>query len=142
MDSSGDFVVSWQSYGQDTSGGGIYAQRYKNDGTKNGSEFKVNTYITSDQTKPSVSMRNNGDFFITWGSRNQDGSNYGIFGQRYTSTGLTNGIEFQVNSYTTGNQVLPSVALDNDGDFVITWSGPGTGDNGIEGVFLRRYTFN
>ena len=28
MDSSGDFVIAWDSYGQDGSGYGIYAQRY------------------------------------------------------------------------------------------------------------------
>ena len=31
------------------------------------------------------------------------------------------GHEFQVNTYTTSNQVHPSVAVDADGDFVVVW---------------------
>ena len=31
------------------------------------------------------------------------------------------GPEFQVNSYTTNNQWFPSVAADDDGNFVVVW---------------------
>jgi hypothetical protein len=47
------------------------------------------------------------------------------------------GIEFQVNLYTPGQQFRPSVALDSDGDFIVTWYG-------IQGpridILARRYT--
>jgi hypothetical protein len=36
------------------------------------------------------------------------------------------GAEFQVNSYTTGGQVLSSVAVDADGDFVVVWRSAGS----------------
>ncbi len=29
--------------------------------------------------------------------------------------------EFRVNTFTTGNQFDPAVAMDDDGDFVVTW---------------------
>ena len=48
-------------------------------------------------------------------------SDYGIFGQRYASDGSLIGGEFQVNTFTTGLQLTPAVAMDDDGDFVVVW---------------------
>src|SRR2546428_713996 len=42
-DAAGDFVVAWQSYGQDGSKYGIYAKRYSAAGAAQGGEFRVNT---------------------------------------------------------------------------------------------------
>ena len=47
------------------------------------------------------------------------------------------GPEFQVNSFTTGNQIDPAIAMDADGDFVVAWSGNGPGDT--SGVFAQRF---
>jgi len=43
--------------------------------------------------------------------------------------------DFQVNSYTTGNQYVPRLGTTADGDFVVAWRGY-DGDN--VGVFARR----
>jgi hypothetical protein len=56
MDAAGNFVIAWTDYGQDGDGDGIYAQRYNNNGAAVGSEFRVNTTTTSDQSDPSVAM--------------------------------------------------------------------------------------
>jgi hypothetical protein len=49
--------------------------------------------------------------------------------------------EFQVNTYTTGNQEWPSVAADPDGNFVIVWSSEGSflSDNDSLSVQARRF---
>jgi hypothetical protein len=125
IDSDGDFVVAWQSFGQDGSNYGIYAQRYNSSGTAQGSEFRVNTYTTNSQRNPSVAIDSDGDFVVAWQSNGQDGSNYGIYAQRYNSSGTAQGSEFRVNSYTTGHQRNHSVAIDSDGDFVVAWHGTG-----------------
>ena len=52
----------------------------------------------------------------------QDGSARGIFAQRYASNGSRIGGEFQVNSYTTGDQAYPRVAMNSNGDFVVVWN--------------------
>ena len=77
--SDGGFVVTWDSYAQDGSGGGIYGQRYDASGNKRGSQFQVNTFVTSDQIFPAVKGLSNGGFVVTWESNSQDGSGYGIF---------------------------------------------------------------
>ena len=121
MDADGDFVITWHSQNQDGDSWGIYAQRYQADGLAVGSEFLVNTEITSHQAYPDVAMDADGDFVITWHSQNQDGSGYGIYAQRYQADGLAVGAEFLVNTETASVQRFSSVAMDADGDFVITW---------------------
>jgi hypothetical protein len=48
------------------------------------------------------------------------------------------GAEFQVNTYTTGYQSDPDVAIDAAGNFVVAWVGAGPGN--ARGVFARRFT--
>ncbi|MGB5636683.1 MAG: hypothetical protein WBM86_28430, partial [Waterburya sp.] len=120
-DGNGDFIITWLSVGQDGDGSGVFAQRYSADGTPNGSEFQVNTFTSGSQWQPAVAVDEDGDFIITWPSEGQDGDDRGVFAQRYSADGTPNGSEFQVNTFTTGSQNSPDVAVDGDGDFIITW---------------------
>jgi hypothetical protein len=144
MDADGDFVVTWMSIGQDGDAYGIYAQRYDKTGVPAGTEFRVNSYITSNQVNPAVAMDDNGNFVIVWSSFNQDGQNFGIFGQLYDNNGDKQGSEFQVSSFWTNTQNLSAVAMDSDGDFVVTWTSSGQdGDGTLESnVYARRYDKN
>jgi hypothetical protein len=138
MDSDGDFVIAWISDIQDGSYEGIYAQRYNATGTPQGSEFRVNTYITNNQAFASVAMDNDGNFVITWQSATQDGSSEGIYAKRYDAAGTPQGSEFRVNTYTTNDQSYPSIAMDSDGDFVITWQSAAQ-EGSLEGIYAQRY---
>jgi len=109
-----------QSYLQDGSGDGVYAQRYNAASVAQGSEFLVNSYTTSYQGAPSIAMDADGGFVVVWES-NQDGSSHGVYAQRYNDAGAPQGSEFQVNSYTTDFQFAASVAMDAAGDFVVAW---------------------
>ncbi len=138
IDADGDFVVTWSSFDQDGSGYGVYAQRYNTAGVAQGEEFQVNTYTTGSQQYSSVAMDASGDFVVAWSSYAQDGSGFGVYAQRYNAAGVAQGGEFQVNTTTLSNQVYSTVAIDTDGDFVITWSSDGQ-DNSGYGVYARRY---
>jgi hypothetical protein len=138
MDSDGDFVIAWESYGQDGSNQGIFAQRFNSLGIVQGPEFQVNTYTTSAQVYNSVSMDSDGDFVIAWTSVYQDGDITGVFARAYTSSGSTLGNEFQVNTYTSSAQIRPSIAMDNDGDFVVTWDSYYS-DGDYTGLYAQRF---
>ena len=71
-------------------------------GDPQGPEFRVNTYTTNQQLFPSVAADSAGNFVVVWHelSPGQDGSDFGIFGQRYDSSGAPLGPEFRVNTYT------------------------------------------
>src|SRR5690349_6099926 len=64
-----------------------------------GPQFQVNTYTSNSQSVPAVAADSAGNFVVTWRSPGQDGSSYGVFGQRYDSAGTPQGGEFQVNTY-------------------------------------------
>ena len=58
------------------------------------------------------------------------------------------GPEFRVNTTVANDQKWSSVAMDDNGDFAITWTsygqdgggnGPGAGVNGQNGVYVQRY---
>ncbi|MEM6784599.1 MAG: T9SS type A sorting domain-containing protein, partial [Bacteroidota bacterium] len=138
MDDDGNFVVVWNSSGQDGANNGVYAQRFDAAGVAQGSEFLVNTYTTNNQNRPAVAMDADGDFVVVWQSFDQDGANNGVYAQRYVSDATPQGSEFQVNTITTSNQRNPSAGMDADGDFVIAWDSNSQDGNGV-GVFAQRY---
>ena len=124
---AGGFMVVWMSRpvegspGQDGDGSGVFARIYDIDGNSLGNEFLVNTFTTGDQGNPSVSMGLYDDVVAVWDSVGQDGDSTGIFAQTYGDDGSPVGGELQVNSYTTGRQFRPDVAVGPDGDFFVTW---------------------
>ena len=138
MDTSGNFVVSWTSTDQDGGGDGVYARLYSLAGTPLGGEFRVNTFTTGDQRYSAIAMDSDGDFIVTWKSELQDGDGFGIYAQRYNASGLAQGGEFQVNSFTAGNQIDPTVAIDHNGNFVISWTS-WFQDSSENGIYARRY---
>jgi hypothetical protein len=48
-----------------------------------GPEFRVNTFTTGEQSSPDVASDASGNFVVAWASDLQDGSDWGVFGQRY-----------------------------------------------------------
>ncbi|GEO18204.1 putative Ig domain-containing protein [Microvirga aerophila] len=135
----GGFVVTWMSQSQDGQGGGIYGQRYAAAGAAVGAEFQVNTTTAGNQTAASVVSMPDGSFVVTWMSDFQDGSGYDIYGQRYTAAGAAIGAEFRINTFTTGDQLQPSVTSLPDGGFVVTWMSNGQDGLGY-GIYGQRYT--
>ena len=138
MDGNGNFVVVWQSYGQDGSVAGIRGRLFDSMGAPRTAEFAVNTYTTGPQSAPAVAMDGLGDFIVVWQSEGQDGSGRGVFGRRFDSTGAPLAGEFQVNSSTTDNQQYASVSADLNGNFVVVWQT--TQGYYSQGIFGRRFT--
>ncbi len=129
--SSGDFVVAWSSTdssGTDSDGYSVQGQRYASDGMPLGSEFQVNSYTTGDQGGYfgflGAAVGPGGESMIVWHSDpTNDGENsLSIQGRRYAADGTPLAEELQVNSYTTGNQLNPSVSTDSEGAFVVVWA--------------------
>ncbi|WP_299763991.1 cadherin-like domain-containing protein [Ramlibacter sp.] len=83
MDASGNFIVSWESEGQDGGGNwGVYLRSYRPDGTAETGEMRVNTTTAGDQQGASVAMGDEGRCVVAWhGNGVGDGS--GVFAQVY-----------------------------------------------------------
>ena len=138
--SDGGFVVTWHSRHQDGDDQGIFGQRFDASGNKVGSEFQVNTHTTSFQQYSAVAALSDGGFVVTWhDDSGHDGSGYGVFGQKYTSSGSASGSQFQINSTTASTQAYPSITSLTDGGFVVTWTDYSGQDGSDKGIFGQRY---
>ncbi len=134
----GSFAVAWESYDQDAFARGVFVQRYDSTGQRTGSEFLVNNFTANDQSAPAVTVTADGTLVVTWNSLLQDGSNFGVFGQRFGTAGQALGAEFRVNSYTTDAQQNPAVAAGPGGNFVVAWQSFSQ-DGASAGVFGQRF---
>ena len=87
-----------------------------------GSQFQVNTY-TIGYSSSVVAMDSAGDFVVAWnGVGGPGGTEYGIYAKRYDASGAAER-RFRSNTFATGNQDEPSLAMDSAGDFVVAWRG-------------------
>jgi len=159
-DAAGAFVVAWTQYTGPDSVFDVFAQRYASNGAARGTEFQVNTYTTDIQWQANLEFPlgflenqaiccdNAGDFTVAWSSYALSYPSSDVRGQRFASNGSARGTEFQVNAYTTGDQVSPAACCGPNGGFVITWMGQvGVHESGSEQeetdfIFGRRFGAN
>ena len=108
---------------------------------KAGPEFKVNTFTTDYQTRPEMAVEPDGDFIVTWQSYQQDGSYYGVFGQRYSRDGCAEGRgvpgQHLHHRLPGGAPRSPSTRRGSS-----SWSGRATTRMGTLGMFGQRYDAN
>jgi len=64
-----------------------------------------------------------------------------FFAQRYNNGGSPQGSEFLVNSYTTGDQTRPAVAMTKDGAFTVAWQSQNQDGSGW-GIYGQSYDKN
>jgi hypothetical protein len=142
-DSAGNFLVVWEDGGAPPSPGrGVFGRSFDSTGAPVGPEFQVNTNTTGFRGAPAVAVNPAGGAVVVWHSDGQDGSDLGIFGQRYSVSGTPVASEFQVNTFTTGRQADPAVGMEytSAGCFLVAWSSDGEDGSG-PGVFGRVYYF-
>lgn len=139
-DATGEFIIAWESYAQDGSGAGVYAQRYDAAGAATGGEFRVNTTTAEDQFAPSVAMGGGGDFIVTWTNFDPFAPTGGVSvrAQRYNAGGAPAGNEFQVSASPEHDAAYPSVTQLASGGFVVVWQSDQQDGSGA-GVFARQY---
>ena len=131
MDSVGDFEIAWQDGGplppNPGQTMGVYAQRYTyTPGTGGPTSVGSNTAISTaaGAASPSVAMEPNGQFVVAW-QFTQMGTNPGVEVQRFNATGNALTSVVPVSSPESYHQGSPAVAIDSEGDFVVTWESYG-----------------
>jgi hypothetical protein len=134
-----EFVVAWDSNGQDGSSYGIFARRLSSAGVVLASEFQVNTHTLDYQLQPEMASSSAGDFIIAWSGNGQDGSSTGVFGQSFASAGVPLGSEFPINQHTPNYQFVDSATKAPDQSFLVVWSSNDQ-DGSSWGVFARRFS--
>ncbi len=95
-------------------------------------DLKANTEISGDQFFPGVITTGTGDAIVAWQSLSQ----YGVFFQRYSSTGTPLGDETVASENTLPTEFLGGIAADAVGNFVMAWTAE---SGGAPRVFARRF---
>jgi len=144
-DGGGNFVVAWKHEGDGRNPRGIYAQRYTSSGAKQGANFRVDDDSGfSNKFRPAIAVDAGGNFVVAWvDSRKGNYENYDIYAQRYSSSGIAQGKNFQVNEIS-GSVVDyclgPSVSLDSGGNFVVAWVDSRKGNYENCDIYAQRYS--
>ncbi len=138
IDNDKNFIIVWE--GEGSSGFDVYGQKYSSLGDKIGNKFRVNTHTTNNQGSPAIAKDPNGEFVVVWQSDGQDGSGFGIYGQRFYGDNSRRGDEFQVNTNNFLDQAHPSVGMDSNGNFISVWLGDV--GNGSCNIYGQGYDFD
>jgi hypothetical protein len=134
----GSFVVVWTDVGALT----VEGRRFDAAGKPKGFEFRVNSAPTNwsalhvSQYAPAVAPLAGGGFIVAWQDFGNDGAGEGISARRFDASGAPLTADFHVNAFTTLDQLLPSIASDATGEFVVAWAGPA---GGAYAIFAQRY---
>jgi hypothetical protein len=144
---NGGFVVTWQDFSAgvggatgDSSGSAVKAQVFLADGTRVGSELRVNTATTGSQTTQEITTLSNGGFVVTWtdasggvGGATGDSSGTAVKAQVFLADGTRVGSELLVNTATANNQATSHITALSNGGFVVTWQDFSLGVDGATG---------
>ncbi len=137
VNDDGSFVVTWMSDAQDTNLYGIYGQRFDAAGNKVGLEFLVNQNVSGNQWYATVDSDSSGNFVVTWMDNDTNGN--GIWARRFDASANPLGNAFLVNSWIQGDQGSPNVAVNDGGDFVISWHDSSGHDGTGFGIYAQQY---
>ncbi len=139
MDSAGNFVVVWS--GERTAGTSVYSiygQRYDASGVAQGGQFLVNSVASDNDQHASVAMNDSGNFVVTWDRQSGGSTDSDVQAQRFNSSGVAQGGAISVTNTNSWWQDIANVAMDQSGNFVVSWSSNGQDGSGL-GVYTRQY---
>jgi hypothetical protein len=115
---------------------GVFARRFSAAGAALGNELLVNTTTAREQAFADIALADDGTALVTWSSRHQDGSDWGVYAQRLAADGTKSGGEFRVSTATAGSQTGASVAA-LDAGFAVAWQSQSQDGDGW-GVYAQR----
>lgn len=122
---AGGYVIVWESQDTDGSGYGVYGQRYMTDGTKIGTNFKVNINTTNHQSNPHVAYHNVGEsnnFIVVWNDDSTSSDNYDIYCQIYKNGTAIQSYDIAISTtFTAYEQLYPRAAGLTNGNYIVVW---------------------
>ena len=105
-----------------------------------GSQFRVNTDTSQNQTSASVTALADGGFIVAWGS--DDTGNGDVYAQRYNSTGAVVGSQFLISPTSNRFQGNVSITGLTDGGFVATYDMDSAGLGAFTEVYGMMFDAN
>lgn len=139
----GKFIIAWLRFFEPLNKYEIFYQRFNKNGTFLDIPRKVTDSIYSVDENLfyglNISTDTSGKFIICWSHKPAFNANLTVYFQRFDSSGIKIGSVDSVNEASSDAE-FPSVAMNNDGSFVIVWQ-----DNRQEpftakyDIYMQRY---
>jgi hypothetical protein len=106
-DSEGNFIITWQSLGQDGDSFGIYARLFDKNGQPLGQEFLVNSTTEKSQELADIYMISPKIFCIAWQSQQNEATGWDLFSKVYDlqSMNLENNSERYKKKYDSKKNI-------------------------------------
>ncbi|MDB5988470.1 MAG: hypothetical protein JWR16_3523 [Nevskia sp.] len=114
--SVGDFVVVWNGNDGGGTGSHLFARQYFANGTPKRAQFAL---AATTLAQPALAMDAAGDFVVSWRYNDSAGLHH-VAAQQVTAAGVLSGAPIEVA--TIDGEGAQSVAMDEDGDFIVSWS--------------------
>ena len=144
---NGGWVSVWESYSSGQYD--IYGQIFNADGTRNGSQFRVNVASSVNQSFPHVAASINqtyGGFLVVWSTEHTANNGlYDIYGQIFDETAndgsrALNSFDLEINATSSYSQKYPRAAGLEDGNYVVAWSSNHSSSGSNIDVYFQKVT--
>jgi hypothetical protein len=137
MDDDGDFLIAWVS--RDGSGNHqVDANLFDWNQTSLTGEVTAFEQSTNYFQEPAVALRRDNEWVATRNLNVFDGNGLDVYVRTFQADGTPEGDAFRFNQATDGNQRRSSLAMDDDGNFVVAFQGVDSG-SGDDEVLARRF---
>ncbi|MEJ2634070.1 MAG: T9SS type A sorting domain-containing protein [Calditrichia bacterium] len=140
---SGNFMVTWPWDPTDLSDRTICARLFNDDSSPAGDPFIIPSWNDSNSQKyPGVASAGNGDFIFTW----SEGDSFlhdiyydNIYAQKFSKTGepLDTPVKINDDSLSCADQTHPSLILNQNGEFTVTWQDY---RNGNPDIYVQKFS--
>jgi hypothetical protein len=121
MGKGGGFVVAWEDDANDNDIYQIEARGFTANGQQALAQFTVNSTASGQQRNPVIAADALGQFVVAWQDDANDNGVYEIKARAFTSAGAELMKQQTVNANSSGQQVVPTLALGPGGRFLVAW---------------------
>jgi predicted extracellular nuclease len=120
---NGDWVMVWQSRGQDGSGEGVFMRKFAENGTPIGGDVQVNAAVTGEQIAPAVTALPDGRIAVVWTTEPNPEAGREVVGRIFDGSLAPITGDFLVNTKTADEQQAPAITALANGNWVAAWMG-------------------
>lgn len=128
VDAEGNILIVWETqpnvvFPKQTA---ILGQRFSSTGTRSGNSFPVNEPGPGIQFLPSVTVNPGGDFIVVWQYQPDPSTPRRLHARHFSKDAKPMGQEFVVEADSVADAIVPSIASDSRGNYVVVWTSYGS----------------
>ncbi len=119
---NGSFVVVWEDDVDNNDFFQIWAAGFNANGSQLFNRITVNSESAGQQKNPDIAMSPNGEFVVVWEDDKDENGRFNILGRGFNADGTARFSDRPMALTGSGASVDPSIAMADDGSFVVTWA--------------------